>query len=349
MLPVYLIQFGYNFSLVGAVMFVPLIAQSLGASSVTIGLVVATYQGVIFLSSVVFGRLADIKGHRRFILIGLLLAAGVFFAHRYITNVPSLFVIRALAGLAIGIFPAALVAYATREKSSLGRLTASGSLGWGVGSVVAGLIAVYDRLFLLAAAIFLVSFLVALTTLTETHERLEQRMFDVTVLKRNWRVYCSFFLRHAGAMGIWAIYPLYLEKLGANRLWIGIIYAINAFGQTLFMPFLDKYRSNRLIQLGLYGSVLTFVSFALCRNFRQLLPFQVLLAFSWSCLYVGSLKYLIEHNPERSTAIGAFNSTLSFSGIIGAALGGLLASLGLPAVMLGAALMAVAGALVFHF
>jgi MFS family permease len=349
MLAAYVIQFGYNFAVVGPVMFVPLIAKSLGATPATIGLVVSTYQAVLFLSSWLFGRLADIKGHRLLIAVGLLLAAGALFAHRYIAGVPSLFLIRAIAGLTVGIFPAAVVAYASRQTTNLGRFASSGSLGWGVGSVVAGMIAVYNRMFLVAAGVFLISFFVALILLNETHERVDQPLFSLQVFRRNWRVYFSFFLRHAGAMGIWAIYPLFLDQLGASKLWIGVIYSINAFGQFLFMPFLDRYRARRLIQLGFYCSVLTFTSFALCRNFKQLLPFQVLLAFSWSCLYVGSLKYLIERNPERSTAVGALNSTLSLSGVVGAALGGLLAGLGLPVVMIAAALMSVAGALVFRF
>jgi MFS family permease len=344
----YFIQFAYNFSVVGAVMFIPLIAQSLGAAPAIVGLVVATYQGVLFLSSALFGRLADLRGHKVLIVIGLFLAALALFAHRFIDGIPSLFLIRGLTGLTVGIFPAAVIAYASRASGRLGRFAAIGSLGWGVGSLIAGAVGMYDRVFLVSSAIALAASLVALLSLRETHERIDQPFFNASVLRRNWRVYFSFFLRHAGAMGIWAIFPIFLEKLGANKLWIGVIYAINAFGQFVFMPLLDRFGARRLIQLGLYGSVLTFVSFALCRNFKQLLPFQVLLAFSWSCLYLGSLKYLIEHNPERSTAVGLLNSTLSLSGITGAALGGVVAGLGLPVVMIAAAVMSVAGAIVFR-
>jgi MFS family permease len=373
LLATYLIQFGYNFAVVGPVMFVPLLADSFGATPATIGLAVATYQTALFLSSWLFGRLADLKGHKLFIVLGLLVAAPAFYVHRFISDVPGLFLIRALAGITVGIFPAAVVAYASRRTSNLGRFASFGSLGWGIGSIVVGAIAVYSHSFLLAGIVFLACAIVALFALQETKERVNQTLFDLQVLKRNWRVYVSFFLRHAGAMGIWAIFPVYLERLGANKLWIGIIYAINAVGQFVFMPLLDRYPARTLIRMGFYGSVLTFLSFALCVNFWQLLPFQVLLALSWSCLYVGSLKYLIEHNPERSTAVGGLNSVLSLSGIVGAALGGALAGVPLAAgftsllarlppvfmrlpvpsdfsvVMLAAALMAVAGAFVFRF
>jgi len=373
LLATYLVQLGYNLAVVGPVMFTPLLADSFGASPATIGLVVATYQAVLFLSSWLFGRLADLKGHKLFIVVGLLVAAPAFYAHRFVTNVPSLFLVRALAGVTVGIFPAAVIAYASRQTKNLGRFSSFGSLGWGLGSLIAGAIAVYSRSFLLSGVVFLACALLALFAFQETHERINQAFFSLEVFRRNWRVYLSFFLRHAGAMGIWAIFPVYLERLGASKFWIGVIYAINAFGQFVFMPLLDRYRARALMRIGLYGSVLTFISFALCVNFWQLLPFQVLLAFSWSCLYIGSLKYLIEHNPERSTAVGGLNSVLSLSGIVGAVLGGALAGVPLSSgfisllhhlppvfmrlpvpsdfsvVMLAAALMSVAGAFVFRF
>lgn len=329
-------------------MFVPLITQSLSSQPTTVGLVVATYQAVLFLSSALFGRLADLKGYKPMIVSGLFAGAITLFAHQFVNDVAALFLVRALCGLAVGIFPAAMVAYASHQTRELGRFTSAGSLGWGIGSLVAGTVGDYNHVFTLSAGVSLVGGLVALVMLRSSQERIRQPFFNAATLKRNWQVYLSFFLRHAGAMGIWAIFPIYLERLGASKLWIGIIYGINAFGQALFMPLLDRLSARRLIRLGLYGSILTFVGFALCRNYQQLIPFQVLLAFSWSGLYLGSLKYLVDRNQERSTAAGLLNSTLSLSGITGAVLGGIVAHLGLPAVMLAAALMSAAGALVFR-
>ncbi|MEO0108326.1 MAG: MFS transporter [candidate division WOR-3 bacterium] len=345
----HLIQFLYSLAVVGPVIIVPLLASSLGASPATVGLVVATYQATLFGSSALFGRLADLRGHRRLILIGLLAAAGVQAIHVVARDLMTLLVVRALAGIAFGIFPAAVLAYATRENHNLGRFASLGALGWAVGSSLAGVLAVFNRVFLVSAGIYLASFLIALFFLRETHERLRQPFFDAALIRRNWRVYLSFFLRHAGAMGIWTIFPLYLSQLGANRFWIGVIYGLNSFGQFILMPLLSRWRSTRLIQMGLYASIITFLGFALCHNYRQIIPLQVLLAFAWSALYVGSLQYLIETNPERASVAGIFNSTLSLAGIVGALVGGAVASFGLPAVMLNAAVMAVLGALVFRF
>jgi MFS family permease len=348
-LSLYFIQFAYNFAIVGPIIFIPLLAESLHASPAVIGLIVATYQVMLFAASALFGRLADLKGHKLFIVLGLLISTAVFLGHLWITGIPSMFLIRALAGLAVGIFPAAVIAYATRGEHNLGRLAGAGSLGYGLGSLVAGIIAGYHQVFLLSAGIFLAGFVVALLALKESRERVNQSFFNAELLKRNWRVYLSFFLRHAGANGVWAIFPLYLERLGASNFWIGVIYALNSVGQAAFMPLVHRWRSTRLIQIGLFASILTFGSFAFSRNFKQLLPLQLLLAFAWSCLYVGSLKYLLETNSERSTAIGLLNSTQGLSGIAGALIGGAVASLGLPAVMVCATILSLGGAAVFQF
>lgn len=332
-----LIQFLANLAPTLILIYIPIIAQDLRAQPAKIGLVVSTYHLFIFIAGLIFGRLSDLQGRKRFIVLGLGLSSIAFLSHLFIRNLQTLFLIRALAGFAVGMFPAALLVYAYENKHTLGRFTSIGSLGWGIGSILAGVIAIYYKLFVLASITFFITFIIAIFTLKRTETVIKQNLFDLTVLKRNWRVYLTFLMRHAGAFGIWAIYPIYLAQLGANKFWIGIIYSINAFGQFLFLPLLDKYKSTKLIIAGLIFSAITFVIFAVCQNHWQILPFQVLLALAWSCLYLGTLKYLVEHNPERTTAVGTFNSLMSLSGIIGPIIGGAVGSFGYRPVMLCAA------------
>lgn len=342
------IQFLANLAPTLILIYIPLIAQSFGAPPAKIGLVVSTYHTFVFIAGILFGRLADLKGRKNFIVMGLGLASAGFFCHLLIKDLSSLFLVRALAGFAAGMFPAALLTYAYENKNTLGKFSAIGSLGWGIGSILAGIIAVYYKLYILAGLAYFITFLMAIFSLQKTPPTVEQTFWNVSVIKKNWRIYLAFLMRHAGAFGIWAIYPIFLASLGANKLWIGIIYSINAFGQFLFLPMLDKYKSVRLINAGLIFSALTFVIFALCKNHWQILPFQVLLALSWSCLYLGTLKYLMEHNEERATAVGGFNSLMSLSGIIGPLLGGAIGSLGYRPVMFFAAALTASSFLVFR-
>lgn len=349
MISLTLIQFFANLAPYLVLIYIPLIAQNLGAKPFEIGLVIATYNLMIFLAGLIFSRLCDLKGRKQFIVLGLGLSTVAFLSHLLIKNLPTLFAVRAFAGFSLGIYPAALLTHAyEKNNSNLGKFTAAGSLGWGVGSLLAGIIAVYYKLYIMSSVLFFVTFLVALFSLKQSETCIKQTFWDLSVIKRNWRIYLTFLMRHAGAFGIWAIYPLYLSNLGASKLWIGIIYSINAFGQFLFMPYLDRYNSMKLIMTGLYLSATTFVIFALCRNFWQILPFQVLLALSWSCLYLGSLKYLMENNPERTTAVGVFNSLTSLSGIIGPLLGGVIGTFGYRPVMLSAATLTMLSLFVFR-
>ncbi|MCS7258676.1 MAG: MFS transporter [candidate division WOR-3 bacterium] len=347
-IPLGAIQALANFAPTLILIYIPLIAASLNARSSEIGLVISTYHAMIFLSGIIFGRLADLKGRKPFILLGLGLSSLAFLGHLLINNLSSLFLVRALAGFCLGMFPSALITYAYEKRNNLGVFSSLGSLGWGIGSVIAGLIGIYRRLYLFSALGFLLAFLIALFFLPASSVRLTQRFWDIKVLKKNWRVYLTFLLRHVGAFGIWAIFPLYLAALGANKFWIGIIYSINSFGQFLFMPLLDRFTSKRLITYGLVFSSLTFLIFAICRNHWQILPFQVMLAFSWSALYLGTLKYLMENNEEKATAVGIFNSLMSLSGIIGPVLGGIVGSLGYRMVMVFASGLTVISFIFFH-
>ncbi|MBS4015281.1 MAG: MFS transporter [Candidatus Latescibacteria bacterium] len=342
------IQFLANLAPTLVLIYVPLIAQSYGAAPAKVGLVVATYHAMVFAAGLLFGRLADLRGRKNFIVLGLGLSTIAFTSHLLINDITSLFIIRAVAGFSIGIFPAALLTYAYEKNNTLGRFSAIGSLGWGIGSILAGIVAVYYRLFILAGLFYFVTFLLAIFRLQKTPAVVKQTFWDLSVIKKNWRIYLTFLLRHAGAFGIWAIYPIFLASLGANKFWIGIIYSINAFGQFLFLPLLDRYKSTKLITTGLICSIVTFVIFSLCQNHWQILPFQVLLAFAWSCLYLGTLKYLMEHNEERATAVGGFNSLMSLSGIIGPLLGGVIGTFGYRPVMLSAAVLTASSFLVFR-
>jgi MFS family permease len=342
------IQFFANLAPTLILIYIPLIAQKYGAPPAKIGLVVSVYQAMIFVAGILFGRLADLKGRRQFIVLGMALSSAAFFSHLLIRDLTSLFAVRAFTGFAVGVFPAALLTYAYEKNNTLGRFSAIGSLGWGIGSILAGVIAVYYKLYIMAGLVYFITLLIAYYTLEKTEPKVKQAFLDMTVIKRNWRIYLTFLMRHAGAFGIWAIYPIFLAQLGANKFWIGIIYSINAFGQFLFLPLLDRYKSTKLITAGLLFSVLTFLIFALCRNHWQILPFQVLLAFAWSCLYLGTLKYLMEHNEERATAVGGFNSLMSLSGIIGPLMGGAIGSLGYRPVMLFAAVLTASSFFVFR-
>jgi MFS family permease len=342
----YAIQLLTNASLMAVIVYVPLLAKEMGATSSQIGLLVAVYQVMMLVSSVLCGRWADYGDRKRFVVYGLLASVLALVAHVFARSLGWLLLARAMGGLCVGIFPAALMAYFYTGSTFLGRFVGFGSLGWGIGAVTLGLLRP-SWVFPFAAAVMALTVAVAAVGLRHQQARLDQPFLDLRVFKRNWRIYVSFFLRHAGAFSIWTIFPVFLSELGASRLWVGIVFAINPLGQFLFMNLLDRAGEKTLIVSGFGLSVLVFAAFGLATNFKQVIPIQVFLALSWSCLYLGSLKELMRLNPERSTAAGMFQSVLSLAAVAGALLEGITGAFGYRAIMFAAAGLALAGGVLF--
>ena len=133
MLAAYAVQSLSNAGLMAVIVYIPLLARSLGATSSQIGLLVGAYQAMLFFSSMLFGRWADFGDRKRFVVLGLALSAGAIAVHALARGLGGLFLVRALAGLCVGVFPSALMAYFYDRSRLLGRFTGFGSLGWGRG------------------------------------------------------------------------------------------------------------------------------------------------------------------------------------------------------------------------
>jgi len=331
-----LIQFLSSMALSASLLFIPNLAQDLRANDAQIGMIVAVYAFAMFIASYIFGRASDVYGRRLFIRLGLGLCAITFllqifadpyFAAPLLASPWLLALVRGLAGFSLGIFPAALTVYVYDSAGSIGRFSSLGALGWAVGSFVAGLIAFYYGVFILSSLCFLVAFLVSVTIKEVNSQRLSIPFFPKDLVRRNWRVYVPYLLRHTGANAIWVIYPLFIASLGGDKFWIGIIYTVNTATQFFVMRFLDRFDCEQLIRVGLLFAVMTFLSFTFAQSFLHLLPMQVLLAFSWSSMYVGSLLYLMKNNVERATSSGILSSVINISQVFGALLGGVISLL----------------------
>jgi len=168
-------------------------------------------------------------------------------------------------------------------------------------------------------------------------------------MKKNWYVYLSYLMRHTGANCIWAIYPLYIVSLGGDKFWIGVIYSVNTITQFLVMRYLDRFENKTLVTSGLILSAITFIAYAFTQSFYQLIPVQVLLACSWSCMYIGSLLYLMKHNVEKATCAGMLDSVINLSSVFGALIGGVIAQFfGFKATMYAATILATLGFSLFR-
>jgi MFS family permease len=329
------IQLLSNAGIIGPVVIVPSILQEMGASLDQIGLVAGGFAAAGFFSSYFFGRRSDMHGRRVILLVGLLLSgfASALQALSVVVGGLALFAaVRLLIGLASGIFPAALLAYAYDTRGGkMGSISGFGALGWGLGNLVVGLFGLfygpaYEEVYLACTFIIFGSFVIALRLPFTKETSMSVPLFPMALIRRNATVYASMLIRHTGANMIWVTYPLFLISIGASPLMVSVIYAVNAFGQFAFMAVMDRFEPAVLVAVGLASSAATFYTFTLVGSFWEIIPAQILLAASYSSLYVGCLRYVMDRNKEKATASGLLSSTMSVSGIIGPVLGGLAAT-----------------------
>jgi MFS family permease len=269
-----------------------------------------------------FGRAADNYGKRPFLLSGLILSAIAVPLQALSQDPNQLALARFIVGFAGGIYPPALLAYVYVSKQAMGKSVAFGSLGWGVGTFVAGIFAAYWKVFLVSGIMFSIAFAVALTLPPLKEKKLSVPFFPRAIIRKNLPIYSALLVRHTGASAIWATLPVYLVVLGATPFQIGALYAVNSVVQFAVMYQLDRVPSSRSFLIGLGLSSLTFLAYALANSWWLMVIPQLMIACSWSFMYVGALKFVSERNVEVATSTGLVGSTIALSGIFGPLLGG---------------------------
>lgn len=317
-----LVSFLLNLGVEASSIFLPLYAKDMGASNLEVGLLVAIYGISFFLSSFFFGRQSDIHGRLVFIRMGLGLSAVAYYFQTLTVTFGTLLAARASIGFCLGIASAALIAYTYESQKQIGGFVAYGALGWFIGAIVAAILRDYLALFWTSTGSSLIAFTLSLALKREQADRLRSTLDIKHLLIVNHRVYLAFFLRQLGAHAIWAVFPLFLAHIGATKLWIAIIDGINMGVQFLAMRFVERFNPTRIFRVGLITSCIAFAAYGVATHYLQIIPVQLLIAVSWSCLFVGALSYLLRRNPERGSASGVLYSTVYLSAAVGPFLGG---------------------------
>jgi MFS family permease len=316
-----IISFFSAISLQSSGMFLSLFAKNLGASSLQIGIVGGVQGAAYLLTSILFGRLSDMKGRLPFIRLGLGLATACYALHILVNSPVTLILVRTMLGFCIAMSDAALMAYNFESSGKTGRFVSLAALGWLTGGFITIFYQDYHGLFVLSCIACSVAFAVSWTLAKEQH-RHTVRPAITRMIWRNARIYVPFLLRNVGANMVWVVLPLFMVSLGASLSWVAILQCINTATQFFVMMLVDRIKPSFLFVTGMLMSGLVFVGYAIARNYLQIIPFQVVLAVSWSGIYVGALLTLFKNSEERATSVAILLSTGSLSQAIGPFLGG---------------------------
>jgi MFS family permease len=326
------IQFFSNLSIFATTTFIPIIAVLWGADPFTTAMIIVAYNTAVFLSNYACGRWADMYGRRNFLLGGLMLSSVAFALHIFIRDIVSLTVIRVFAGLAIGMWGPALLAYVFEADKKLGKIMGYGGLGWGMGILFSGIMAIfwstqdlYIRMYVVSTVGLVLSTIIAMTLPKLNEVKLVIPLFPVKVIKKSLPAYLAVVIRHTGATAVWSLLPYYLEThmhFGMDT--ISYIYASNAFIQFIVMYYVDKVPSRTAIISGLFISIFAFFFFLWATSPWHWAFLFIVFGGAWSLLYVGATVYVMERNVERATSTGLLQGSTNLAGITGPLIGGLI-------------------------
>lgn len=108
---------------------------------------------------------------------------------------------------------------------------------------------------------------------------------------------------------IWFIFPLFLIHLSASLSWVAILQCMNNAAQFVMMNWTDRIKASRPFIGGLLLSSVAFILYATARTYIQIIPAQLILAASWTGLYIGSLLLLFRNNEARATSASVLFSS----------------------------------------
>ncbi|MCK4937915.1 MAG: MFS transporter [Methanosarcinales archaeon] len=327
-----------NTSVMMSMIYIPLLAEDMGATYTQIGIIMSVYGACLFVSTYIFSKLSDTWDIKKLLIIGLACSVVAYFLQVFTYDPLSLALIRGLLGICVGMYPAALIMHVYGLKRSIGKFSSFGALGWAAGFFGAGVIGDYDLIFIVSSVFLLISLILAVAMPKVDVERINVNYFSLSTIKKNWNIYITFFLRHTGAVGCWTIFPLFMKSIGADIFMIGLLYAINPLVQFFMMRRMDGMNMERIVKVGYVLSIAAFLTLLPASIYYHIIPAMFLVAISWSFLLVGSTELLLQRNEDKATAAGYLNSVISLSMISGALYGGVVANFwGFNAVFIGAA------------
>jgi len=313
----------------------PLYAKDLGASYTEIGLLGTTYVVFNFLFSPLSGRVADRRGRKPFLVLGLFLVACSFILYPLIRSVRWLLVVHLLQGAAeapIWVNAQAAVADLSRTEKrgrAMGVYGTSWAFGFAIGPFLGGyLYKIIDAhlIFMLGAFIALAAALtMSATQLPKPH--VVSRRIKLGELGPA----CFLGFIYIGVVSIiFTLFPVYVRNLGMTELQIGSLIALFAVVRgLLFVPvggLSDKYGPKPIIGLGLFGLVVASAGLVVTTEYFLLIPVIIILAAAEGSIYPAVMSIVSKIGGQTSAyLLGIFNGVAMLSWGILPPIGGFLA------------------------
>jgi DHA1 family multidrug resistance protein-like MFS transporter len=325
---------------------IPIYAVDLGATGVTLGLIIAAFSVSQGALQPVVGNLSDRKGRKRFLVAGLSIYAVVGIAYTLATSVEQLILIRLFNGVGSAMIAPIVMAYigdlapAGQEGKYMGMLNVALFAGIGAGPMLGGVFrdvlginsTFYAMSALTAASLGLI---LAFLPPQRSDRRTQVTTGLLTKLRRmlrNRRV-VGVLLPRMGTMIIMiptlAFLPILMDQLmGATGIEIGIVISartiVNAGLQTPFGRMADRHSKVALILTGcLIASICVFLM-PFAADFLQLVLLSVCMGIGEALVWptLGAIAVEEGHRYGQGSIMGVFNLAMSVGILIGSLVAG---------------------------
>jgi MFS family permease len=347
--------------------FLPIYADQLGASSLEVGLVQASFNIGIMTSLLFVGRMSDLFGRKIFLLSGLAIMTLASVAFIWAKSPSQLVIIRLFQGLGAS-------AHLPIAQAYLGDITPEGGEGrWmgyfnavlfsgiGMGPLVGGVLADAFSIttpFLVMAIANFVGLTATLIFLQEVPRKVTPREHSSPLAPLKSRVMRGVFAYRMttglGTSSLMAFVPLFADiNLGLSTSLIGLLLAIRtpvSLLQSYTGRLADKYSRRMMVVAGACLAVISMALLPSVRHFWPLLFTYMFITMGQSVGMPASNAYVVEEG--RTYGMGASMTMFMMAMQIGngvgpIALGGLANALGLKSVFYSASVFMFLGLIVF--
>ena len=363
----FIVRAGYQ---MGKTPLLPILAASLGASDVLLGMIVSVSTLTGMLTKPIFGVLSDRQGRKIWILVGTLLFAGVPFLYKFIDTPGQLVVLRLLHGTATAIYGPVTVAYVAerggkRKAERLGWFGMARSGGYVVGPLAAGMLLLWNNpadVFAVIGGLSLLAF-IPVFLLDETSgggRRTDPATHSPFSIPHSVLRIPSVWLSggmeatvYIATYAIKAFLPVYALTAGYNTAQIGLFFTVQEGVHLLLKPAAgragDRIGYFWAIALGMGGLAGLLPLLTVASQGWMLLGLAALFGGLQSLIFPATVALVADQiEPEHLGAGLGFVGTLDNAGkVAGPVLGGLLiAGLGYAGMLWLLSGLLLAGALV---
>jgi len=321
---------------------VPLLATSLGADAVQVGMVNGSFMIMAGVFSIPAGRLSDRFGRRVPLLGGLFILAGSSFLLFWSSSLMQMAIIYLLFGLGLSTFTPALMSYVAdvTPPEDLGRsygwytmavyggMTVGPAAGGFIGSSL-GLHTVFPIAGGLIIAMFFVVmfFLPAQSTIHRTDKQSHAIVPTLKKFIKNQQL-IACLVATAGCCIGFGMYitflPVYMSNQGMSTMHVGFVFATQALANALARfpsgALCDRIADrSSIVSGGLAFFAMALAAYGLCHTVASFMATAVAMGISMGAAFTVICTLIADAVPKekRGLAMGCYNTSIYIGMLLG--------------------------------